>query len=212
MTENQILVVPPITQQFTCNATGAPSLEIVWSHKDRLIQGNSDKYSIKTVVVSTNTPLMALHSVLTINNSTPTDSGPVTCEARISFRQDGSFVTLPVSSRSNLVVLVEMTVEYLDGISNRNGVRLICKDETLRRVSDAEFQKNGTLLSQGPGRDQVTSLVEGNGEVTFTFTQGQEGFFRCIYENVSSSEIGLAGNVLHVYYLVCTYSLAIITL
>ena len=117
MTEDQILVVPPntsepITQQFTCNATGAPNLEIVWTHKERLIQGNSDKYSEN---VSTSTSLMAVHSILTIRDPELSDSGPVTCEARISYRQgsadsanEGSFVTTTVTSRSNLVVLGEL--------------------------------------------------------------------------------------------------------
>ena len=117
MSEDQILVVPPnpsepITQQFTCNATGAPNFEIVWTHKDRMIQGNSEKYSENA---STSTSLMAVHSVLTIKDPGLVDSGPVTCEARISYRQgsadsanEGSFVTTSVTSRSNLVVLGEL--------------------------------------------------------------------------------------------------------
>ena len=91
--------------------------------------------------------------------------------------------------------VLQMEVVYPDGTSNPSCVRLICRnDTTLRRVSDAQFQKNGVPLSQGPGRDQVTSLVEGDGEVTFTFTQDQEGIFRCVHNDEMSQEINLTGN------------------
>jgi hypothetical protein len=117
MTEDQILVVPPntsepITQQFTCNATGAPNLEIVWKHKDRLIRRSNEKYSIKTDNVTTNTPLMALHSVLTIRDPAIIDSGPVTCEAGIRYRKDSensanddNFITTIESATRHLIVL-----------------------------------------------------------------------------------------------------------
>ena len=110
----------PITQQFTCNATGAPHLKIVWKHKDRLIQRNDDKYSIETDGASTNSPLMALQSVLTITNPELIDSGPITCEAITSYRQDsgdtaneGSLVMTSVRSRSNLVVLGELHTMFV---------------------------------------------------------------------------------------------------
>ena len=125
MSENQILVVPPnpsepITQQFTCNATGAPNLEIAWKHKERLIRRNSDKYSIKTDADSTDTPLMALHSVLTIKDPTIIDSGSVTCGVSIRYREDSedsanrdNLVTTFVSSRKNLTILGELYTMFV---------------------------------------------------------------------------------------------------
>ena len=121
MTEDQILVVPQntsesITQQFTCNATGAPDLEIVWKHKDRLIQENGDKYS---VIVSRNSPLMAIHSVLTIRNPTIIDSGPIICGASIRYRKDSEdsanpdILTTFVSSTKNLTVLGELYTMFM---------------------------------------------------------------------------------------------------
>ena len=90
---------------------------------------------------------------------------------------------------------LQMDVEYPDGTSNRNRVRLICRNEiTLRRVSDARFQKYVTFLTQGSASIQVTTLVEGDGEVTFTFTQAQEGLFRCVHNDEESEWIGLTGN------------------
>ena len=115
MTEDQILVVPPntseaITQQFTCNATGTPNLEIVWKHKGRLIQENQ-KYSIEMDDVATNSPLMTLHSVLTIRNPAIIDSGPVSCEAVIRYRKDSANVNSSISIienvTSSLIVLGE---------------------------------------------------------------------------------------------------------
>ena len=120
MTEDQILVVPPntsdpLTQQFTCNATGTPNLEIVWKHKDRLIRRNNEKYSIKTDDVTPNSSLITLHSVLTIRDPEIIDSGPVSCEARIRYRKDSensanddNFITTIESATRHLIVLGEL--------------------------------------------------------------------------------------------------------
>ena len=120
MTEDQILVVPPntnepITQQFTCNATGTPNLEIVWKHKGRLIRRSNEKYSIKTDNVTPNSSLMTLHSVLTIKDPAIIDSGPVTCEAGIRYRKDSenfanddNFITTIESATRHLIVLGEL--------------------------------------------------------------------------------------------------------
>ena len=91
---------------------------------------------------------------------------------------------------------LELHVEYPD-ISNRGRVMLTCRDG-LRNLTGAVFQKNGSALTQGTASDQVTSLTnEGDGVVTITFTQPQEGFFRCVAppgDSRVSPEIGLAGN------------------
>ena len=122
MTEDQILVVPPnssdpITQQFTCNATGAPNLEIVWKHKGRLIQRSNEKYSIKMDDVTPNYPLMTLHSVLTIRAPAIIDSGPVSCEAVIRYRKDSANVNSSISIienvTSSLIVLGERHMMHI---------------------------------------------------------------------------------------------------
>ena len=123
MTEDQILVVPhntsePITQQFTCNATGAPNLQVFWRHENSSIQTDNEKYSIKTENVSTNHLLTTLHSVLTIKDPSLTDSGSVTCEAGIRYRKDSDFpnvnnlATATEIAKRNLVVLGELETTY----------------------------------------------------------------------------------------------------
>ena len=119
MTEDQILVVPhntneSITQEFTCNATGAPNLHIYWRHKNSLIQTNTEKYSIETTNVTTNSLLITLHSVLTIKDPSLTDSGNVTCAAGIKYRKDSDFanvnnlIIITASEKRDLVVLGEL--------------------------------------------------------------------------------------------------------
>ena len=91
---------------------------------------------------------------------------------------------------------LELDVEYPD-MSNRGRVTLTCRDG-LRGLAGAVFQKDEVTLTQGTDSDQVTSLTnEADGVVTITFTQDQEGFFRCVApqdDSRMSPEIGLAGN------------------
>ena len=98
---------------------------------------------------------------------------------------------------------LELDVEYPD-ISNRGRVTLTCRDG-LRRLAGAVFQKDGVALTQGPASDQVTSLTdEADGVVTISFTQAQEGLFRCVAPGDSSPEIGLAGNDNNTVDVLCT--------
>ena len=76
---------------------------------------------------------------------------------------------------------------------NQNLVRLTCVRGVFL-LMDAEFQRNRVPLTSGPPSHQVTIINQGNGEVMFTFTQAQEGAFRCVHEGQTSSEIELAGN------------------
>ena len=117
MTDDQILsisnVSEKVTQQFICNATGTPALEITWKHNDKKI-GTDKKYSIRKEVSIDNDHLTAVHSVLTINDPALTDSGTVVCVASISFRSDGpnnldpSRTTTSVDLERGLIVLGEL--------------------------------------------------------------------------------------------------------
>ena len=84
-----------------------------------------------------------------------------------------------------------LDVEYPD-VNNYSLVKLTCLRENLPQ-SDAEFFKDGTILTSGSGSHQVTILSRGSGEITFSFTQEQDGYFGCYSRNHSSDEIGLAG-------------------
>ena len=87
---------------------------------------------------------------------------------------------------------LEMGVLYPDS-GNRSHVWLRCmrSNGSNMGLPGAQFSRNGSLLTA----EDVTSLTDaGNGEVTFIFTQAQEGFFRCVHEGQMSPEIGLAGN------------------
>ena len=89
---------------------------------------------------------------------------------------------------------IVMDVEY-PSVGNQNVVELTCRmsdDDT--PLLGAQFLKDGIPLTQGPASDQVTSLtIAGDGVVTITFNQAQEGFFGCRYEDQPSPEIALAG-------------------
>ena len=88
-----------------------------------------------------------------------------------------------------------LDVTYPD-TDNRGRVTLTCRDG-LRGLSGAMFLKDGVDLAQGPDSHQVTSLSdEVDGAVTITFTQAQEGVFRCVDPGNGriSPRIGLAGN------------------
>ena len=86
-----------------------------------------------------------------------------------------------------------ISADYPGGTSNRSHVTLTCRNGIIP-ISDAQFQKDGIPLTQGSANNQVTSLIEGDDQVTFTFTQAQEGMFRCVGDGEMSPEIGLAGN------------------
>ena len=114
---------------------------------------------------------------------------------------------------------LDMDVEYPDMPINRSRVMLTCRNG-LRPLSGAQFEKDGVPLAPGQANNQVISLTnEGDGEVTFTFTQAQEGNFRCAGGGEMSDPIGLTGNdigcafcSLHVYVdMSCTCSYVLYT-
>ena len=86
---------------------------------------------------------------------------------------------------------LDMAVSYPDRI-NRGFVTLTCTNSNrIIPLPGAKFQRNGSLLTS----DLVTALTdEGNGQVTFNFTQDQEGYFRCVHNGETSREIGLTGS------------------
>ena len=85
----------------------------------------------------------------------------------------------------------QLDVDYPD-VNNYSLVKLTCLRENLPQ-SDAEFFKDGTILTSGSESHQVTINSTGSGEITFSFTQEQEGYFSCHSRDRSSDEIGLAG-------------------
>ena len=102
---------------------------------------------------------------------------------------------------------LEIDVEYPDMPINRSHVMLTCRDGLIP-LSGARFEKDGAPLAPGEDNNQVISLrtTEDDGEVTFNFTQAQEGNFRCVGGGEMSDPIGLTGNdsgcvfcSLHVY-------------
>ena len=74
-----------------------------------MIQGSNEKYSIVTDDVFTNTPLMALHSVLTIRDLAIIDSGPVSCEAGIRYRKDSE----DSANVDNFIIRIETATRHL---------------------------------------------------------------------------------------------------
>ena len=88
----------------------------------------------------------------------------------------------------------KLSVQYPAVSGNYSVVTLTCRDAFGNKLSGAEFLKNGTLLTSGPESHQVTIINDtGDGEISFSFTQEQEGVFSCGKgENVSAG-IGLAG-------------------
>ena len=86
----------------------------------------------------------------------------------------------------------QLDVQYPDN-NNYSLVKLTCLRGTLPQT-DAEFFKDGTILTSGSESHQATILNStDSGEITFLFTQDQEGYFSCHSRNHSSDEIGLAG-------------------
>ena len=87
---------------------------------------------------------------------------------------------------------IAMRVDY-PAVENRNQVKLTCTSG-LNLLRGAQFLKDGVPLTEGSASHQVSTLTsEADGEVTFTFTQAQEGLFRCSAKDQTSPEIGLAG-------------------
>lgn len=89
---------------------------------------------------------------------------------------------------------VELRVSYPEP-ANYSVVMLACTDEFGVRQNDVEFLKNGLVLNSGSSKDQVTVTNTSCGEITFTFSQAQEGLFSCRSGSIMSSEIGLAGTL-----------------
>ena len=84
-----------------------------------------------------------------------------------------------------------LKVEYpQEETGNYSSVKLSClhSEGGNHRVTD--FQRNRTELTM----DMVTGLQNTvKNEISFTISQDQEGFFRCVFMNHASIEIGLAG-------------------
>ena len=87
----------------------------------------------------------------------------------------------------------QLDVQYPD-VNNYSLVKLTCLRGILPQT-DAEFFKDGTILTSGSESHQATILSTDleSGEITLLFTQDQEGYFSCRSHNHSSDEIGLAG-------------------
>lgn len=98
---------------------------------------------------------------------------------------------------------VELHVSYPEPV-NYSVVMLACTDEFGVRQDDVEFLKNGHVLNSGSSKDQVTVTNTSYGEITFTFSQAQEGLFSCRSGSRMSSEIGLAGTyiITHSYKII----------
>lgn len=88
---------------------------------------------------------------------------------------------------------VELHVSYPEP-GNYSVVMLACTDEFGVRQDDVEFLKNGLVLNSGTSNNEVTVTNTSRGEISFTFSQAQEGFFSCRSGSRMSSEIGLAGS------------------
>ena len=75
---------------------------------------------------------------------------------------------------------------------NYSAVRLTCTEGGLT-VTNAEFLKDGDLITSTSNLVTVTNI--GSGEISFTFTQQQEGTFSCRRGSGGdeSEKIGLAG-------------------
>ena len=82
---------------------------------------------------------------------------------------------------------VNLRVDYPEP-ENYNLVTLTCSDDFGSELNDAEF------LRRAPGQDSPVQLP-GNGEVTITLTQEEEGYFSCRSDSVPSDEIDLAGKL-----------------
>lgn len=97
---------------------------------------------------------------------------------------------------ASAAVQLFLGVEYPEeGRGNYSVVKLTCRD-VLFLEENAEFLKDGVVLTSGPASHQVTITNTGNGEISFIFTQQQEGNFSCRRGGDVSEEIGLAGIII----------------
>lgn len=76
---------------------------------------------------------------------------------------------------------------------NYSVVHATCRDMLGLRVDGAMFLKNGTLLTSGSASHQVIITGKGGGEISFVFTQAQEGVFSCRKRERTSEGIQLTG-------------------
>ena len=98
---------------------------------------------------------------------------------------------------------LDLNVFYLEE-ENYSAVRLTCTGGGLT-VTNAEFLKDGDLITSTSNLVTVTNI--GSGEISFTFTQQQEGMFSCRSGGGAggdeSEKIGLAGTYVLSCYCCC---------
>ena len=89
---------------------------------------------------------------------------------------------------------IRLNVDYPEREEeNYSVVRLTCTEGGLT-VTNAEFLKDGDLITSTSNLVTVTNI--GSGEISFTFTQQQEGMFSCRRGSggdESEKTVGLAG-------------------
>ena len=77
--------------------------------------------------------------------------------------------------------------------SNRSVVELTCSriTDSDSQVNSAQFERDNDLITS----DNVTIIQINDSMISFSFTQDQEGWFRCITSDAVdiSTAIGLAG-------------------
>ena len=121
MTHDVIAVInnTASTVAFTCNVTGWPNLQISWYHKNKKIKEN-DKYLVSTEELSEDSKAFrrSQSSALVIRSPLLVDSGSISCEAKISYRDDDGtrsnvINTLTQNITSNLIVLGKTILETL---------------------------------------------------------------------------------------------------
>ena len=97
---------------FTCNATGLPDLTVLWYHNGERVVSNED-YSIYESPTDG-----AVSSRLIMRDPQLSDSGTITCIAKISFRADTrndsrSIETSLTETTRNIIILGMYSVHLL---------------------------------------------------------------------------------------------------
>ena len=119
-------------------------------------------------------------------------------EGLLLLRVISILIAVKLSDTSVLLTVAYPEVDLSKRTGNFSIVTLSCMDGAfpLPSGNDVDFLQNGTSFTSGTELVTVTD-ADTFDEISFVFTQAQEGFFRCSSGGQTSARIGLAGKLIH---------------
>jgi netrin-G3 ligand len=195
---NNVTVVQPNQTTLTCNASGHPRPEIAWYRQTESTNGVTER--VNTNVSNVHIGSRILNSVLSIEQTNPSDAGTYTCEAsnRVITHNSTAIVTVHVTP--TILSPLQQTTFY---VNESDYISITCSVIGLPPAS-ITWMKDSLLLNNGVTSPNITLSINS----TFNYTELATGL---IYQTNQTLTLLANGSDTGSYSCVGTNAVANIT-